>query len=225
MTTGSTPSTSSTFPGTSRPCSRRCIPPRESRRSTTPASGFTSKTDGSFCKRRTNGYDIITGEPPPPHFAGVAGLYSREFFELVRQRLNPGGIVTYWLPVHDLKVAEAQAITRAFLDVFPDASLWSGAGFDWILMATKPPVRTVTSEQIRQVVVPCPIGRSVAGHRHRRSRDARRAVPGRRCSPARMGRGRAGVDGQLPEADQPRLSARRRRIRRPSSRSSTHPAL
>ena len=100
-----------------------------------------------FLQTSKHGYDIITGEPPPPHFAGVAGLYSREFFALVQQRLNPGGIVTYWLPVHDLKVAEAQAITRAFLDVFPDASLWSGAGFDWILMATKPPVRGVTSEQ------------------------------------------------------------------------------
>ena len=101
-----------------------------------------------FLQTATAGYDIITGEPPPPHFAGVAGLYSREFFELVRQRLNPGGIVTYWLPVHDLKVAEARAITRAFLDVFPDASLWAGAGFDWILMAAKPPVQGITSEQV-----------------------------------------------------------------------------
>jgi spermidine synthase len=101
-----------------------------------------------FLQTSRSGYDVITGEPPPPHFAGVAGLYSQEFFELVRQRLNPGGIVSYWLPVHDLKVAEAQAITRAFLDVFPDASLWSGAGFDWILIATKPPVRTVTTAQM-----------------------------------------------------------------------------
>ena len=100
-----------------------------------------------FLQTSKNGYDIITGEPPPPHFAGVAGLYSREFFDLVQQRLNPGGIVTYWLPVHDLKVSEAQAITRAFLEVFPEGSLWSGAGFDWILMAAKPPVRTVTSDQ------------------------------------------------------------------------------
>ena len=103
-----------------------------------------------FLQTSKHGYDIITGEPPPPHFAGVAGLYSREFFELVQRRLNPGGIVTYWLPVHDLKVSEAQAITRAFQDVFPDASLWSGAGFDWILMATKPPMGRVTSEQFGQ---------------------------------------------------------------------------
>jgi hypothetical protein len=46
-----------------------------------------------------------------------------------------------------LKVAEAQAITRGFLEVFPEGSLWSGAGFDWILMATKPPVRRVSPDQ------------------------------------------------------------------------------
>lgn len=100
-----------------------------------------------FLQTSTAGYDIITGEPPPPHFTGVAGLYTREFFQFLERRLNPGGIVTYWLPVHDLKVAEAQAITRAFLAVFPDASLWTGAGLDWILMAAKPPARRVTPEE------------------------------------------------------------------------------
>ena len=104
--------------------------------------------DGRFFLQTSGrGYDIITAEPPPPHFTGVAGLYSREFFQLVERRLNPGGVVTYWLPVHDLKVAEAQSIARAFLDVFPDASLWAGSGLDWILMAAKPTVRPVTSEQ------------------------------------------------------------------------------
>lgn len=105
--------------------------------------------DGRFFLQTTkSGYDIITGEPPPPHFAGVANLYSREFFQSVERRLNPGGLVTYWLPVHDLKLAEAQSIARAFIDVFPNGSLWAGSGFDWILMAEKPPVTRVNAQPL-----------------------------------------------------------------------------
>jgi spermidine synthase len=90
--------------------------------------------DGRFFLATTpHRYDVITAEPPPPHYAGVANLYSREFFRGLADRLNPGGIATYWLPVHDLKADEARAVVRAFLDVFPDASLWTGAGLNFDL--------------------------------------------------------------------------------------------
>ena len=36
-------------------------------------------------------YDLITLEPPPIGYAGVAALYSREFYALARTRLKPGG--------------------------------------------------------------------------------------------------------------------------------------
>jgi spermidine synthase len=111
-----------------------------------------------FLMASSDGYDVITAEPPPPHHAGISNLYSREFFQLVSDRLNPGGIATYWLPVHDLKLAEAQAIVRAFLDAFPDGSLWTGSGLDWILMGTKPPRRQVTEDAFRAWWAAAPIG-------------------------------------------------------------------
>jgi spermidine synthase len=75
--------------------------------------------DGRFFLATTRQrFDVITAEPPPPHYAGVANLYSTEFFQSVADRLNPGGIVTYWLPVHDLKLVEARAIVAAFLEAF-----------------------------------------------------------------------------------------------------------
>ena len=68
-------------------------------------------------------YDLITGEPPPLPHAGVVNLYTREFFELVRSRLRPGGIATYWLPAFQIGEAATRAVVRAFLDVFPGALL------------------------------------------------------------------------------------------------------
>ena len=61
-------------------------------------------------------YDIITGEPPPPKVAGSVNLYTEEFFSLMNGRLKEGGIVTFWLPIEQLKVNEAKAILRAFLE-------------------------------------------------------------------------------------------------------------
>lgn len=106
--------------------------------------------DGRFFLLATHHrYDIITGEPPPPHHAGVSSLYSREFFQLASDRLAPGGLLTYWLPVHDLRLEEAKAILQAFLQVFPEASLWSGSGLDWMMVGCKPPTRRVTEPALR----------------------------------------------------------------------------
>jgi spermidine synthase len=82
-------------------------------------------------------YDVITGEPPPPKYAGVVNLYTREYFQLVHDRLTPGGMHTYWLPVHSLTVSDTRAIMAAYCDVFEDCSLWTGAGFDWMLVGTR----------------------------------------------------------------------------------------
>jgi predicted membrane-bound spermidine synthase len=82
-------------------------------------------------------FDLITGEPPPPLTPGAANLYTREYFQLMHDRLAEGGIATYWLPVADGAVFGVSPIIRAFCDVFEDCSLWSGTLFDWVLIGTR----------------------------------------------------------------------------------------
>jgi spermidine synthase len=81
-------------------------------------------------------YDLITAEPPPPRGAGIVDLYTLEYFRTVRRSLSRGGVATHWLPVNQLSVADSRAITRAFCLAFDDCSLWSGSGYDWILVGT-----------------------------------------------------------------------------------------
>jgi spermidine synthase len=90
-----------------------------------------------FLQHTAKRYDLITGEPPPPKIAGMAALYTREHFAAMRERLNPGGIATYWLPAHLLHEHEALAIAHAFCDAFADCSLWSGVNLDWILLGSR----------------------------------------------------------------------------------------
>ncbi|MBA2664946.1 MAG: hypothetical protein H0U74_21840 [Bradymonadaceae bacterium] len=82
-------------------------------------------------------YDLITSEPPPPSNAGIVSLYTREYFELIHSRLKPGGMVTYWLPLHGLVGGSGATVMRAFCDVFEDCSLWSGAGTDLMAVGSR----------------------------------------------------------------------------------------
>jgi spermidine synthase len=92
-------------------------------------------------------FDLITGEPPPPRIARAVSLYTREYFQLVHDRLAEHGITTHWLPVHQLLRSDALAIVRSFCDVFDDCSLWGGSAYDWMLVGTRNAAGPVSEEQ------------------------------------------------------------------------------
>jgi len=82
---------------------------------------------------RKEQFDIITGEPPPLAIAGVVNLYTSEYFAALAARLAPGGLATYWLPIHQLEPLGARAVIAAWCSAFADCSLWAGSGNQWIL--------------------------------------------------------------------------------------------
>ena len=84
-------------------------------------------------------YDLITLEPPPISYAGVAALYSKEFYELARSRLTARGYVSQWLPTYQVPTQTALSMIRAFVDVFPHSVLLSGAQADLLLIGTAGP--------------------------------------------------------------------------------------
>jgi spermidine synthase len=80
-------------------------------------------------------YDLITLEPPPIAQAGVGALYSREFYALAKTRLKPGSYISQWLPAYQVPGAATLAMIRAFIEIFPQAVLLSGAKADLLLIA------------------------------------------------------------------------------------------
>ena len=65
-------------------------------------------------------YDVIVVDPPPPPEApGSSLLYSREFYEVVKQHLRKGGILQTWYPKAGGDAATTASITKALMQSFP----------------------------------------------------------------------------------------------------------
>jgi len=89
---------------------------------------------------REERYDLVTLEPPPPSAAGVANLYSRDFYELVRERLEPGGLMAQWWPLPTQNEEDSRSLVRSFLDVFPYANAWTTEIHEVLLIGSDRPL-------------------------------------------------------------------------------------
>jgi spermidine synthase len=101
-------------------------------------------------------YDLITLEPPPIGYAGVAALYSREFYELARSRLQRGGYMSQWLPAYQVPTDTTLAMIRAFIDVFPQAVLVSGAEADLLLIGTNDTANLIDPSRVAGAISAAP---------------------------------------------------------------------
>jgi spermidine synthase len=85
-------------------------------------------------------YDVIISEPSNPWMAGVASLFTREFFEAARRRLAPGGILCQWAHTYDISDEDLRSIIATFTSVFPDAALWLVGEGDILLTGSASPI-------------------------------------------------------------------------------------
>jgi spermidine synthase len=91
-----------------------------------------------FTTRET--FDVITSDPIHPWVKGAATLYTKEYFELCRRRLNPGGIITQWVPLYQSTAEAVRSELATFFEVFPEGVIWGNdtilaEGYDIVLMA------------------------------------------------------------------------------------------
>ena len=83
-------------------------------------------------------FDIITSDPIHPWVKGAATLYTKEYFDLVKQQLKPGGVVTQWVPLYESNPEVVQSEVATFMGGFPNATIWgntnNGEGYDTVLL-------------------------------------------------------------------------------------------
>jgi spermidine synthase len=82
-------------------------------------------------------FDAITSDPLDPWVRGAATLYTREFFDVVKNHLNPGGVVTLFVQLYESSEAAVKSEIATFLDAFPDGAVFAntanGQGYDLVL--------------------------------------------------------------------------------------------
>ncbi|MFZ0716650.1 spermidine synthase, partial [Mycobacterium sp.] len=69
-------------------------------------------------------FDIVTSDPIHPWVKGTSSLYSKQYFELVKQRLRPGGLVTQWVPLYESDFTTVKSELATFFDAFPNGTVW-----------------------------------------------------------------------------------------------------
>jgi spermidine synthase len=85
-------------------------------------------------------YDVIISEPSNPWIAGIASLFTREFFESAQAALAPGGLFCQWAHTYDINGEDLRSIVATFLSVFPDGVLWQIGKGDILLVAGAEPL-------------------------------------------------------------------------------------
>jgi spermidine synthase len=88
-------------------------------------------------------FDAITSDPLDPWVKGAAMLYSREFFETVKKRLNPGGVVTLFVQLYESNNEAVKSEVATFLEAFPNGMIFGntnqGVGYDMVLVGQVEP--------------------------------------------------------------------------------------
>ncbi|NNE10469.1 MAG: fused MFS/spermidine synthase [Gemmatimonadetes bacterium] len=80
-------------------------------------------------------YDVIISEPSNPWMAGIANLFTREFFELAKSRLREDGVYCQWVHSYSMAPSDFLMIVRTLHEVFPNVTLWQPKYADFLLIA------------------------------------------------------------------------------------------
>jgi len=86
-------------------------------------------------------YDVIISEPSNPWIDGEVFLFTREFYSVVAERLNEGGLFLQWIGAYDFNPEDLKVSLRTLETAFPHVQAWADArGVDFFLLASKEPI-------------------------------------------------------------------------------------
>jgi spermidine synthase len=103
-------------------------------------------------------FDIIASDPLDVFAKGTAALYTKEYFEVVKERLNPGGLFTLYVPLYESDMRTVKSELATFFEVFPHGTVWAntinGRGYDMVFMGQADPLKIDLDEVQRRLENP-----------------------------------------------------------------------
>ncbi len=98
-----------------------------------------------FLLTTTEKYDIIASDPLDVFVKGTAALYSEEYFNVVKQHLNPGGYFTLYVPLYETSEPTIKSELLTFFKAFPNGTIWAnnrdGQGYDMVFLGQVEPLK------------------------------------------------------------------------------------
>jgi len=95
-------------------------------------------------------YDVIFSEPSNPYRAGIASLFTREFYQAIQKRLKPGGVFLQWIQVYEVDRQAIDLVYATLGSEFPHIESWR-THRDLLLIATNEPLE-YTVEGLRELI-------------------------------------------------------------------------
>jgi spermidine synthase len=93
-------------------------------------------------------YDLIVSEPSNPYRAGIASLFTREYYQAAAKRLNSEGIFAQWIQAYEVDDSTIETVYATFGSVFPNVETWQTQSGDLLLVGTSGP-RTYNADELR----------------------------------------------------------------------------
>lgn len=84
-------------------------------------------------------YDLIFSEPSNPYRAGIASLFTQEFYRAAHERLGEDGLFVQWLQAYNVDAQTVRTVYATLQSVFPEVETWITEESDLLLIAGNKP--------------------------------------------------------------------------------------
>ena len=96
-----------------------------------------------FIRTTREKFDVITSDPIDPWVKGCAALNTVQYYQMCKEHLNPGGVMSLWIPFYESNSDTIKSVLATFFKVFPNGIVWSndenGSGYDAVLFGQVEP--------------------------------------------------------------------------------------
>jgi spermidine synthase len=110
----------------------------------------------------TDRYDIIASEPSNPFRAGIASLFTRDYYAAATDRLTPNGLFIQWVQAYDIDSRTLRTIYATMGSVFPHVDTWQTSPGDLVLVGSMQP-HTYRAQAITQRLAEEPFKTALRG--------------------------------------------------------------
>ena len=109
--------------------------PRNERAYTDPRSHVYIEDAKTYFSSRNKKYDIIISEPSNPWVSGVSGLFSTEFYTLVKRHLNKEGLFVQWMQLYEIDLELLSSVLKTLSANFDHYDIYASQHGDVLIIS------------------------------------------------------------------------------------------